>query len=125
MDVILDALNNLVQPLLEMLLELLLPIVLGAAVLWIRQMIARAKGEIDERNLNWLLVLARQFVIAAEQSGLIGELENAGEAKKQMVVELLQAAADARGIKLDAEALSAIIEAAVVDALGFSDAPAE
>lgn len=116
-----DVLADLLQPFLETVLTILLPVVLGALAIWIRQLIAKARGEIDDRNLNWLLVLAGQFVAAAEQAGIIGEIENLGEAKKQMVVDMLQAAADARGIRIDADVLSALIEAAVVAAFGFSN----
>ncbi len=116
-----DLLANLLQPFLETVLQILLPVLLGFVAVWVRSMIANAKAEIEARNLDWLLVLAGQFVAAAEQAGITGELENIGEAKKQMVVEMLQAAADARGIRIDAAALSALIEAAVVDAFGFSN----
>ncbi len=116
-----DVFADLLQPFLVTVLEILLPIVLGALAIWINSLIAKAKAEIAARNLEWLLVLAGQFVTAAEQAGIIGELEDIGKAKKQMVVEMLQAAADERGIKIDAAVLSAIIEAAVVDAFGFSN----
>ncbi len=115
-----DILANLLQPFLETMLAIFLPVVLGFLAVWIRSWIAKAKAEIAARDLEWLLVLAGQFVAAAEQAGITGELENLGEAKKQMVVAMLQASADARGIKIDADALSALIEAAVVDAFGFS-----
>ncbi len=116
-----EILANLLQPFLETVLEILLPVVLAFLAVWIRSMIVRVKAEVAARNLEWLLVLAGQFVAAAEQAGITGELENLGEAKKQMVVDMLQAAADQRGIRIDADALSAIIEAAVVDAFGFSN----
>ncbi len=116
-----EILANLLQPFLETVLEILLPVVLGFLAVWIRSMILKAKAEIANRNLDWLLVLAGQFVAAAEQAGIIGEIENLGEAKKQMVVDMLQAAADTRGIRIDADALSALIEAAVVAAFGFSN----
>ncbi len=115
-----EMLANLLQPFLETVLEILLPVVLAFVAVWIRSLIVKAKAEIAARNLEWLLVLAGQFVAAAEQAGIIGELENVGEAKKQMVVDMLQAAADERGIKIDADALSANIEAAVVDAFCFA-----
>jgi hypothetical protein len=115
-----DILANLLQPFLEIVLAIFLPVVLGFLAVLIRSWIAKAKAEIEARNLDWLLVLAGQFVAAAEQAGITGELENLGEAKKQMVVDMLQAAADQRGIRIDADALSALIEAAVVDAFGFS-----
>ncbi len=115
-----DVLADLLQPFLMTVLEILLPVVLGALAIWIRSLIAKAKAEIANNNLDWLLVLAGQFVAAAEQAGITGEIVNLGEAKKQMVVDMLQAAADARGIKIDADALSALIEAAVVEHFGFS-----
>ncbi len=116
-----DILADLLQPFLVTVIEILAPVVLGALAIWINSLIAQAKAEVAARNLDWLLVLAGQFVAAAEQAGIVGELENIGEAKKQMVVEMLQAAADARGIRIDAATLSALIEAAVVDAFGFSN----
>lgn len=116
-----DILADLLQPFLETMLEILLPVVLGFLAVWIRNLIAKAKAEVAARDLEWLLVLAGQFVAAAEQAGIIGELENVGEAKKQMVVDMLQAAADQRGIRIDADALSALIEAAVVEHFGFAN----
>lgn len=116
-----DILADLLQPFLVTVIGTLLPVVLAFVVVWIRSLIAKAQAEIATRNLEWLLVLAGQFVAAAEQAGIIGELENVGEAKKQMVIEMLQAAADERGIRIDAATLSALIEAAVVDAFGFSN----
>ncbi|KKK79231.1 hypothetical protein LCGC14_2835550, partial [marine sediment metagenome] len=94
-----DILANLLQPFLETMLAIFLPVVLGFLAVWIRSWIAKAKAEIAARDLEWLLVLAEQFVAAAEQAGITGELENLGEAKKQMVVDMLQAAADQRGLR--------------------------
>jgi hypothetical protein len=113
--------GDLIQPLLETVLNIVLPIVLSAAALWIKQLISKAKAEIEEANLSWLLVLAQQLVVAAEQAGVTGMIEDIGEEKKAMVIGLLQKAADERGIKVDVEVISAIIEAAVVDAFGLSE----
>jgi len=113
--------SDLLQPILETLLDVLLPVVLSVVALWIKQLISKAKAEIEEANLSWLLVLARQLVVAAEQAGVTGMIEDIGEEKKAMVVSLLQKAADARGIKIDMEVLSAIIEAAVVAEFGLSE----
>ena len=118
--------SDLLQPILEMILQIVLPVALSALALLIKQWIAKAKAEIEEANLGWLLTLASQFVVAAEQAGVTGMIEDLGEEKKALVIELLQKAADERGIKVDVDVLSAIIEAAVVDAFGLSSRePAE
>lgn len=112
--------SDLVQPLLETVLSIMLPIVLGFVAVWLKGLLAKVKAEMSESQLAFITVLAGQLVLAAEQSGLTGAIENIGEAKKAMVIAALQTAADERGIKISVELLSAIIEAAVVDAFGLS-----
>lgn len=113
--------SDLVQPILETVLSIVLPIALSALALWVKQLITKAKAEIAEANLGWLLILAEQFVVAAEQAGVTGMIEDIGSEKKAMVLGLLQKAADERGVKVDVDVLSAIIEAAVVEAFGLSE----
>ena len=113
--------SDLVQPILETVLSIVLPIALSALALWVKQLITKAKAEIAEANLGWLLILAEQFVVAAEQAGVTGMIEDIGSEKKAMVLGLLQKAADDRGVKIDVAVLSAIIEAAVVEAFGLSE----
>lgn len=112
--------SDLVQPLLETVLSIMLPIVLGFVAVWLKGLLAKVKAEMSESQLAFITVLAGQLVLAAEQSGLTGAIKNIGEAKKAMVIAALQTAADERGIKISVELLSAIIEAAVVDAFGLS-----
>lgn len=112
--------SDLVQPLLETVLSIMLPIVLGFVAVWLKGLLAKVKAEMSESQLAFITVLAGQLVLAAEQSGLTGAIEDIGEAKKAMVIAALQTAADERGIKISVELLSAIIEAAVVDAFGLS-----
>jgi len=112
--------SDLVQPLLETVLTIMLPIVLGFVAVWLKNLIARIKSEMSESQLAFITVLAGQLVLAAEQSGLTGVITNIGEEKKAMVIAALQQAADDNGIKISVELLSAIIEAAVVDAFGLS-----
>jgi hypothetical protein len=110
----------LIQPVLETLLQLLLPVVLGLVGVWVKRLSDKVKAELSSEQLAFLTAIAQQLVVAAEQSGLIGAIEDAGEAKKQMVLAQLQQIADEKGIKINVEALSAIIEAAVVAEFGFS-----
>ena len=112
--------SDLVQPLLETVLSIMLPIVLGFVAVWLKGLLAKVKAEMSESQLAFITALAGQLVIAAEQSGLTGVIINVGEEKKAMVMAALQAAADERGIRINVELLSAIVEAAVVDAFGLS-----
>jgi len=112
--------SDLVQPLLETVLSIMLPIVLGFVAVWLKGLLAKIKAEMSESQLAFITVLAGQLVLAAEQSGLTGVITNIGEEKKAMVIAALQQAADDNGIKISVELLSAIIEAAVVDAFGLS-----
>jgi len=113
--------SDLVQPLLETVLSIMLPIVLGFVAVWLKGLLAKIKAEMSESQLAFITALAGQLVLAAEQSGLTGAITNVGEEKKAMVLAALQQAANDNGIKINVELLSAIIEAAVVDAFGLSN----
>ena len=76
-------------------------------------------AELNLKQLDFINALAAQFVLAAEQSGLTGDLENVGKAKKAYVMDLLQGELDIRGIKISIAALSAIVESAVATGLGL------
>lgn len=113
--------GDLIQPALATIIQVLLPVVLGYLVLWFNRATAKLKAEISNEQLAVLESLAAQFVLAAEQSGLTNTIEDLGEAKKAMVIDLLQEAAKSRGIKVNVDELSALIEAAVVEAFGLSE----
>ena len=121
MELFSEGIGALLQPVLEVLITVLAPAVLGLLAAWLNSLREKINTEIEERGLQQLREYAIALVKAAEQAGIIGELEDVGEAKKQMVLELLQAEADRLGIQIDVQALSAIIEAAVVDVFGFSE----
>ena len=113
-------LNALLQPFLESVLTILAPILIAMLAVYLNKLLTKMKAELSNEQLVYLTELAHQFVNAAEQSGLTAVIENVGMAKKEMVMALLQAEANARGIKIDVEILSAIIEAAVVEEFGLS-----
>lgn len=112
--------SDLVQPLLETVLSIMLPIVLGFVAVWLKGLLAKVKAEMSESQLAFITALAGQLVLAAEQSGLTGAITNIGAEKKAMVMAALQQAADDNGIRINVGLLSAIVEAAVVDAFGLS-----
>jgi hypothetical protein len=112
--------NLLLQPFLETLLQVLAPIVVALLAVWLKGVLAELKAKISVEHLNFLTALAHQFVVAAEQTSLTGEIKNIGAVKKALVLALLQSEADAHNIKIDVDTLSAIIEAAFVAEFGLS-----
>lgn len=120
MELFTGVFGDLLQPILEALLTILVPAVLGLLAAWLKALRDKIYQEMDARGLSYLRDFAIVLVKAAEQAGFIGEIRDVGEAKKSMVIALLQAEADRVGIKIDVDKLSAIVEAAVVEVFGFS-----
>lgn len=108
--------SSIIQTALEMAIQILLPVALGFVVIFIKQQISAIKSKLDQENLAIAGSFVKAFVLAAEQSGLTGKLNNVGEEKKAWVLAQLDAALNVRGIDLDFEVLSALIEAAVYEA---------
>ena len=108
--------SGVLQTIVEMALEILLPVVLGFAVVWLRAQIQNQKAKLDADQLAMAEAFVSSFVFAAEQSGLSEQISAAGEAKKEWVIAQVQAALDAKGIALDIEVISGLIEAAVYKA---------
>lgn len=71
-----------------------------------------------ERQLGIVKKLAREFVYAAEQSGLSGQIKNIGAEKKDLVLAQLESELERRGIQMDLHVLSNAVEAAVFE--GFT-----
>lgn len=112
---------HLIQILLEGLITLILPVLFAWIIKVINAHIQELNSRKDNQDLRTVVTLVRQFVLAAEQSGLAGHLENIGKAKKQYVLDLIQAELDKRGVKIDIDVLDALIEAQVKDALNNLD----
>lgn len=108
--------SSIIQTALEMAIQILLPVALGFVVIFIKQQISAIKSKLAQENLAIAGSFVKAFVLAAEQSGLTGKLNNVGEEKKAWVLAQLDAALNVRGIDLDFEVLSALIEAAVYEA---------
>lgn len=113
--------SELLQKSLEVAIQVLLPVVLGFLVVFIRAKIAEVKSKIPQEQMQFASALAKMLVLAAEQNGLIGALEDVGEEKKRWVMGMLDQALKERGIVLDLETLSAMIEAAVHEAFKKPD----
>lgn len=104
------------QQVLEMAIQILLPVILGFVVVWLRGQIQVQKNKLSTEQLAMAEAFVTSFVFAAQQSGLTDQISNAGEAKKAWVLEQVQAALDAKGISIDIEVISNLIEAAVFKA---------
>jgi LL-H family phage holin len=110
--------SSLLQVTLETIITIVLPIVLVRLVSWINAQISATRSQMDRHELELVETLIKQFVRAAEQSGLTGQVKAAGAEKKAFVIALIHQELEARGIELNLETLDAMIEAAVKDAFG-------
>ncbi len=110
--------SPILQKSLETVIELLLPVLLGYAVVWVNAQIKAAKAKMSNDQLTLVQNLIKSFVLAAEQSGLAGQLRNIGSEKKAFVLQLIKNELEARHIEIDVDTLDAMIEAAVNDAFG-------
>ena len=95
-----------------------LPILLTSLVRWINAQMKNTRAQMSKEQLFLVETLIKQFVRAAEQSGLSGQVKAAGSEKKAFVIALLRQELEERGISLNLETLDAMIEAAVHDAFG-------
>jgi LL-H family phage holin len=111
-------LSSLLHVTLETVITIVLPIVLVRLVSWINTQISATRSQMDKHELELVEILIKQFVRAAEQSGLTGQVKAAGAEKKAFVIALLRQELEERGIELNLETIDAMIEAAVKDAFG-------
>ena len=115
-------LSSLLQVLLETIIVIVLPILLTSLVTWINSQIKNTRAQMSKEQLFLVETLIKQFVRAAEQSGLTGQIKAAGAEKKAFVLALVKAELAERGITLNLDTLDAMIEAAVNDAFGWDKA---
>lgn len=108
--------GTILQSIIEMTIGILLPVILGFVVVWLRGQIQVQKSKLGADQLAMAEAFVTSFVFAAEQSGLSEQISVAGEAKKSWVMAQVQAALDAKGISVDVEVISGLIEAAVYKA---------
>lgn len=101
-----EAFGTLVTNLVIMLAVAVIPVI-GAAI---RGFI---NSKANDTRFSLLMDIARTAVLAAEQAGLNGVIED----KKEAAIQMAQAMLSDRGLKVDLTALDAAIEAAVADEL--------
>ncbi len=108
----------IIQSLLITLIQVLLPIALAALVAFINARIKEVRASKDGVQFDTAVAIIERLVLAAEQNGMIGAIENAAEAKKKYVLDLAEAELAKRGIVMDLDAVDALIEAQVNEAFG-------
>lgn len=92
----------------------LVPVFISFLVLLARKAKQFLEARLTEKQLSTIETLSIIAVRAAEQSGLIGLIENTAHAKKQYAVSFMQRALEVRGItKIDVDEISDWIEAAI------------
>jgi len=109
-----EVLLEFVSLLAESLLNWLLPVVASMAAAWLfakaKEAWAKLKAAKPE-EIELLEKIARMAVLAAEQSGLSGAIQD----KKAYALDLVENALLERGIKVNIHEIEAAIEAAVMN----------
>lgn len=108
--------DSILQYAVETVIQLLLPIVLGALATLAIKGVKKLQASIDADKYTFAVALAYQLVLAAEQSGLAGYIENTSEQKLDWVMTKMEEGLAKRGINLDLDEIRAIVEAQVMEA---------
>jgi len=111
------------NPLLNSVLQAVVPPLVVALVgfvlryLWVK--IDSIRSQIGASKWSGILDVVSAAVAAAEQSGLAGLIVSEGKAKKAFAIETAQKFLLERGINIDLNTLDRLIEAAVLNDLGW------
>ena len=117
--------SEILQLVFEIAITVLLPIFLGVAIGAVRVWWNSLKAKIPQEQYEFAYMIAKQLVLAAEQSGLAGIIKNESKEKYAWVLENLEKQLAEQGIVLDLETLSSMIEAAVKEELNKERTSAE
>lgn len=109
--------SDILQALLETLITVLVPVLATFAIAGIRVWMTKAQASIPAEQLAFASSLAKEFVKAAEQSGLAGLIADEGREKKAFVISKMEAVLEQKGIKIDMDVISALVESAVYEAV--------
>lgn len=112
-----DLLSSLIQTTLVVAIQVLVPVLLGFAVMWVKQQIERTKANMTQEQVDFVTSLARTYVLAAEQNGLAEAIANEGAAKKEWVLARLESDVSKLGLKIDVRMLSDLVESQVYQTL--------
>jgi len=108
-----EVILNFLSMFAESFLNVALPILASMAAAWLFAKVREAWGKLKEKHFDEIVFLeeiAQMAVLAAEQSGLSGAIQN----KKAYALDLVENALLERGIKINIHEIEAAIEAAVM-----------
>jgi len=109
-------LQNFLNLVLMSLAPILATIVAGAIVAAVKGFLRKLNAELGASQHQLLLDIVRTAVLYAEQSGLTGVIENAGEEKKREAINFTVRQLDKYGLShVNVDEISRLIEAAVQD----------
>lgn len=105
---------------LSLILQTVLPVaaamIAGAAVALVKHFLAKLRFELGTSRYYLLTSMVRTAVLYAEQAGITGVIENAGEEKKREAVNFVIRQLDNYGLShVNADEISRLIEASVHD----------
>lgn len=109
--------QDLLQTFLNVLVATAAPILLGLFGAALRLLYLRVRLSLSAKQLDFADMVIRQFVKAAEQYDLGGVVKQVGYEKKAWVIEQAEKELKRRGINLELDTISDLIEAAVLDEL--------
>lgn len=108
------AVQEFIMIVLSAVVTVFLPVLVAFAVSWLRAQkeLVLSRLTVEQRDLLFSIVAA--LVQAAEQAGIVGIIEDTGEAKKRWVIERVQTWLDTHNLPaVDAEEIADLIEAAI------------
>lgn len=117
--------NELLQKLLETLIVVFVPILASLLGVYLKRLVDQAGQKLTAQQREFVSGVISDFVKAAEQTGLKNELLKVGTEKKQWVLREASAYLVGKGIKLDLDELSSLIESAVLDNFNWGRTQAE
>ena len=105
---------------LSLILQTVLPVaaamIAGAAVALAKHFLAKLQFELGTSRYNLLSSIVRTGVLYAEQAGITGAIENAGEEKKREAINFVVRQLDNYGLSnVNVDEVSRLIEASVHD----------
>lgn len=111
--------NALLNSVLQLVLPPLVVALAGFAFRYLWVKIDSLRSQIGASKWKGILDVVSAAVAAAEQSGLAGLIVSEGKAKKAFAIETAQKFLLERGINIDLNTLDRLIEAAVLNDLGW------
>lgn len=107
------------QTLIETLIQLLVPVICGYIIYLGNKLGQHITLRMSKEKQEIAAFWAKQIVLAAEQTGVVGELIKTGNAKKEWALVRLESILRQKGIRVDVPMLSDLIEAAVHEAFNL------